>query len=133
MKKTGDDRCQWAFAFHETTIDEVACLLSVFSDEFFSKVPDSMSESERTILKNKLLYNHQTIATILNLAISLLSDMNTDMDAAQGIKTDAVLIRKRYLCEIYGLTEDAAPAGNILTADGPIHTHKERTSEHERY
>ena len=70
-----------------------------------------MSESERTILKNKLLYNYQTIATILNLAISLLSDMNTDMDAAQGIKTDAVLIRKRYLCEIYDLTEDTAPAG----------------------
>lgn len=133
MKKTGDDRCQWVFAFHETTIDEVACLLSVLADDFFSKVPDSMSESERTILKNKLLYNYQTIATILNLAISLLSDMNTDMDAAQGIKTDAVLIRKRYLCEIYGLTEDAAPAGNILTADGPIHTHKERTSEHEGY
>lgn len=106
MKKTGDDRCQWAFAFHETTIDEVACLLSVLSDEFFSKVPDSMSESERTILKNKLLYNYQTIATILNLAISLLSDINTDMDAAQGIKTDAVLIRKKYLCKIYGLTED---------------------------
>ena len=57
--------------------------------------------------------------------------MNTDMDAAQGIKTDAVLIRKKYLCEIYGLTEDTAPAGNILTSDGPIHTHKERTSGHE--
>ena len=133
MKKTGDDRCQWAFAFHETTIDEVACLLSVLADDFFSKAPDSMSESEKTILKNELLYNYQTITTILNLAISLLSDMNTDMDAAQDIKTDAVIIRKKYLCKIYGLTEDAAPAGNILTADGPIHTHKERTSEHERY
>ena len=111
MKKTGDDRCQWAFAFHETTIDEVACLLSVLADDFFSKVPDSMSESEKTILKNELLYNYQTITTILNLAINLLSVMNTDMDAAQDIKTDAVLIRKKYLCKIYGLTEDAAPAG----------------------
>ena len=131
MKKTGDDRCQWAFAFHETTIDEVACLLSVLADDFFSKAPDSMSESERTILKNELLYNYQTITTILNLAINLLSVMNTDMDAAQGIKTDAVIIRKKYLCKIYDLTEDTAPAGNILTADGPIHTHKERTSDHE--
>ena len=111
MKKTGDDRCQWAFAFHETTINEVACLLSVLADDFFSKVPDSMSESEKTILKNELLYNYQTITTILNLAINLLSVMNTDMDAAQGIKTDAVIIRKKYLCKIYDLTEDTSPAG----------------------
>lgn len=111
MKKIGDDRCQWAFAFHETTIEEVACLLSVLSDEFFSKVPDSMSESERTILKNELLCNYQTITIILNLAINLLSVMNTDMDAAQDIKTDAVIIRKKYLCKIYGLTEDTDLAG----------------------
>lgn len=36
--------------------------------------------------------------------------MNTDMDAAQDIKTDAVIIRKKYLCKIYGLTEDTDPA-----------------------
>ena len=131
MKKTGDDRCQWAFAFHETTICEVKCLLSILVDDFFSDDTDSMSESEKTILKGMILNSYNTIVTILNLAISLLSDMNTDMDAAQDIKTDAVIIRKKYLCKIYGLTEDAAPAGNLPTADGPIHTHKERTSDHE--
>lgn len=111
MKKTVDDRCQWAFAFHETTICEVKCLLSILADDFFSDDTDSMSESEKTILKGMILNSYNTIVTILNLAISLLSDMNTDMDAAQDIKTDAVLIRKKYICKIYGLTEDAAPAG----------------------
>lgn len=59
--------------------------------------------------------------------------MDTDLDAASDVKSDAVSIRKKFMCEIYGLTEDAAPAGNILTADGPIHTHKERTNDHEGY
>lgn len=111
MKKTGDDRWQWAFAFHETTIYEVACLLSLLFDDFFCRNLDSMSDSEKTLLKTELLCNYETIGTILNLAISLLSAMNTDMDAAQDMNTDAVLIRKKYLCKIYDLPEDTAPAG----------------------
>ena len=32
--------------------------------------------------------------------------MDTDLDAASDVKSDAVSIRKKFMCEIYGLTED---------------------------
>ena len=37
--------------------------------------------------------------------------MDTDLDAASDVKSDAVSIRKKFMCEIYGLTEDTDPAG----------------------
>ena len=111
MKKTHAERQQFAYSYHETTIHEVVTLLSILSDDFFSRDPDFMSNDERIRLKDNLLYSHKTISTVLNIAINILGSMDADLDAASDVDSAAARNRKAMLCIVYGLTEDAAPAG----------------------
>lgn len=111
MKKTTDERIQIAQSFHEQDIYLVIRLLSFLADSFFSESIDGMNEEKRNRLKSYLAFHYETINSILTIAICLLSDMDADLDAASDVKSDAVSIRKKFMCEIYGLTEDADPAG----------------------
>lgn len=111
MKKTHAERLQLAQAYHSTTTYEVGCLLSLLADDFFSSAsPDKLSPDDRKLLMARLQCNYSTITSILNIAISILDDMNADLDAAEDTPSTAATIKKETLCAIYGLTEDTDPA-----------------------
>ena len=111
MKKTEAQRVNIARDYHCGDIDRARQLLGLLLDDFFSSALEYLTPEEQHLLEMNLLSNYDTIAAVLNTVCDILFTLETDLDAAAGVKTKAAEIRKEALCAIYGLTEDkeAAP------------------------
>lgn len=131
MQKTEEQRFCTVRDYYCGAIGRARRILGLLIDDFFSRGVEYLTEEEKYILELQLIAHYDVIEAVLNTVNDILFTLETDLDAASGIKTRCTEHRKNTLCCIYGLTEDTAPVGEHPTADGPIHPHKERTSDHE--
>lgn len=125
MKKTLAEKTQIVRADHCNDISFAVTLLSLLSENFFSGSTANLNKATKRDLGEHLVDFYDQISNLLTIAICILANYERDLDAAQGIESDAVKIHKEYLKAVYGLTEDTDPAGE--------HPAKERTSDHEGY
>lgn len=112
MKKTNEQRVRIAQDYHTGSIGRARRLVALLVDTYFSSAPDFMNKEEERLLEAQLMAGYETIAAGLNTVCDILFDLETDLDAARGLNTTGVRIRRETLKAIYGLTEDkeAAPS-----------------------
>lgn len=121
MKQIYEQRIRAAQEYHCGDISRARHLLGLLMADFFSQRAESLTVDELHKLERELIRCYDTIAAVLDTVDDILFNVEVDMDAAAGVESTAAQIRKKYLCAIYGLTEDkeAAPdAAASKTAQG---------------
>lgn len=115
MKKTNEQRVRIAQDYHTESIGRARRLTALLLDDFFSRGLEYLTPEEQHLLEMNLLSNYDTIAAVLNTVCDILFDLETDLDAASGLNTTVVRIRRETLKAIYGLTEDKEEAAPSAT------------------
>lgn len=92
-----------AYEYHSSDINTARRMISLIYDAFFSSNIDS--NERKAEINNALMSHYEDIGATLWAASNILFEMETDLDAADDVETDAVQIRKKALCEIYGLKD----------------------------
>ena len=111
MQKTEEQRLSIVSDYYCGAIGRARRILAMLIDNFFSMGVEYLTEEETRILELQLIAQYDVIEAVLNTVNDILFTLETDLDAASGIKTKCTEHRKNILCCIYGLTEDTAPAG----------------------
>lgn len=106
MKKTNEQRITIARDYHCGAIERARRLVGLLVETYFSSAPDFMNEEEERFMKAYIWAGYETIAAGLNTVCDILFAMENDLDAARGLNTTGVRIRRETLKAIYGLTED---------------------------
>lgn len=106
MKKTNEQRITIARDYHCGAIERALQLVGLLVDSYFSSAPEFMTKEEERLLEAQLMVGYNTIAAVLTAVYDILVNLETDLDAARGLNTTGVRIRRETLKAIYGLTED---------------------------
>lgn len=101
--KTENNRFAAAYDYHSCDINTARRMISLIYETFFSFKMDN--NDRRVEIINTLMSHYEDIGATLWAASNILFEMETDLDAADDTETYAVQIRKKALCEIYGLKD----------------------------
>lgn len=115
MKKTKEQRITIARDYHCGAIERALQLVGLLIDSYFNSAPEFMNKEEERLLEAQLMIGYNTIVAGLNTVYDILVNLETDLDAARGLNTTGVRIRRETLKAIYGLTEDKEEAAPSAT------------------
>lgn len=106
MIKTKEQRLAIARDYHCGAVGRARQLVALLADDFFSSDLDQLDAESLRLKEGQLMTGYNTIAAVLNTVCDILFTLETDLDAARGLNTSGVQIRRETFKAIYGLTED---------------------------